>query len=105
MPFRVGPIGAFASPNLPARQGISPLRHAQKLTPIGGSRLSARTAAEVTHMRHRRSAVQSSEMMSREARAPPPSVSLPGRVDGGCRGSAVLVSWLVGGLDRPARRL
>ena len=39
MPFRVGPIGAFASPNLPARQGISSLRHAHTPELIGGSRL------------------------------------------------------------------
>src|SRR4051794_28424264 len=39
MPFRVGRFGTVARTNLPARQGISLLRRAQHLTPIGGSRL------------------------------------------------------------------
>ena len=38
--LRVGPIGAFASPNLPARQGISPLRHAHTIRITGGSGLN-----------------------------------------------------------------
>jgi WD40 repeat protein len=41
MPFRVGVIGTFASPNLPARQGISLSRHALDHKPIGGFRLRA----------------------------------------------------------------
>ena len=40
MPFRVGVDWTVASPNLPARQGISSLRHAHTLQLIGGSRLS-----------------------------------------------------------------
>ena len=40
MPFRVGGFGTVASPNLPPRQGISLLRHAQAPGIIGGSRLS-----------------------------------------------------------------
>src|SRR6476661_2425835 len=45
MPFRVGLIGAFASPNLPARQGISSFRHAHTIRITGGSGLRSVRAA------------------------------------------------------------